>query len=134
MNDRRKAKLFERAKKAGWISYITGIPDGQWADGRLLGVTDTGNRAGWDPLYEFEMEIRPDYGTRFRTTFRRIVAAGVVPNLQIGRDFRVIYDPDDHNQVSFVSFTSEGGETVDLRAFPVRLKHLGDTEMEPGTP
>ncbi|MBU4173847.1 MAG: hypothetical protein KKB90_09785 [Actinobacteria bacterium] len=126
-----KKSKYERAKKVGWISYISKIPKGIEADAVLLGVTDTGNRAGWDPQYEFVMEIRFEENDSFETRFRRIIPAGLVPNFQLGRTFRVLFDPKDRSQVSFLSFTTENNETIDFRCFPVRLKHMEDTEMKP---
>jgi hypothetical protein len=126
-----KQSRFERAKKVGMISYISKIPNGVEADAVLRGVADSGNRAGWDPHYDFVMEIHPEEGDSFETKFRRIIPAGLVPNFQLGRRFRVLYDPEDHSQVSFISCLTETGEILDFRSFPLRLKKMEDTEMEP---
>lgn len=124
-------KRFDQARKVGLISYISKIPGGIEADAVLTGVTDTGNRAGWDPQYEFVMDIRPSDGIPFESRFRRIIPAGLVPNFQLGRTFRVLYDPQDHSQVSFLSCATESDENVDFRSFPLRLRKMEDTEMEP---
>ncbi|MFH1150730.1 MAG: hypothetical protein V1748_09700 [Actinomycetota bacterium] len=128
--EKMKKSKFERAKKVGWISYITSIPNGVEADAVLKQVTDLGHRAGWDPQYEFTMEVRPEGGDPFETRFRRIIPAAMVPNFQLGRAFRIVYDPEDSSQVSFLSCTAESGESVDFRLHPVHLKGLEDTEME----
>lgn len=127
-----KKSKFERAKEVGWISYISKIPGGIEADAVLREVHDTWNRAGEDPQYEFVMEVRPKNSGPFEARFRRIIPSGLVPNFQLGRTFRVLYDPKDPSQVSFLYFTGEDGQKVDFRLFPLRLKHLEDTEMEPG--
>jgi len=127
-----KKSKYERAKKAGWISYISGIPNGIEAEAILLGATDMGHRAGWDPQYEFVMEVRPEGGDSFETCFKRIIPAGIVPNFQLGRKFRVVFDPEDRYQVSFLASVTEDGERFDFRSSPLHLKGLEDTEMKPG--
>ncbi len=125
-------KKFERARKVGMISFISKVPGGIEADAVLRGAADSGNRSGWDPHFDFVMEVRTPDGGSFEARFRRIIPAGLVPNFQLGRVYRVVYDPQDRNQVSFISYVSESGETVDFRGFPLRIKGMEDTEMTPG--
>lgn len=126
-----KKKFSDRAKKAGWRSFISRVPGGVEADAVLRGVTDTENRDGWDPLYEFEMEVIPEDGEPFLTHFKGVVPAGLVPNFQLGRTFRVVYDPGDRSRVSFISFAGEENEPVDLRRFPLKSKNVEYDQMEP---
>lgn len=122
---------FDRAKKVGMISYISRIPGGIEADAVLTGVSDSGNRAGWDPLYDLIMAVYPEQGDVFEARFRRIIPAGHVPDFVVSRKYRVIYNPQDQDEVSFISYKTEAGEIVDFRNFPLRIRKMEDTEMLP---
>lgn len=127
-----RKKELKKGRGIRFVSYISQIREGVEADAVLIGVVDTVNRAGYNPLFEFVVRVLPGEGDPFETSFKRVVPAGMVPNFQLGRKFRIVYDPHDRSRVSFLSFQGENGETFDFRRFPVGFRNLGETEMKAG--
>ena len=101
-------------RRLGLHPLFLDLPAGIDARGVIKKITDTTVRFEDNPKLELSLDVFPDDGPQYETIVAKYVPLILLPQFQPGKEFQLKIDPNQKDEISFMSCVTPEGQVIDF--------------------